>query len=368
MFSAAGWGMSGQRLGVSTSGAGEADSLQYKPFILQLLEWSLRGVSQVILANNPVSGALILCALAMDSPWQALLGTMGLLSSTLTAVIIGQDSAEITSGDHGFNGMLVALLMGIFSSAGDWYGWLLLPACLGGATCTFFHSGLARVFKPWDLPVSVFPFNTIILLYLACTGPTNPYFPHYDFTQPVAKESLNFTHLDTTQLLCAVPLGVGQIYATKLLSSSLLILVAVFLFSPILCIHALVGSAVGTLAGLSVVVHHTSLFTGLSGFNGALGCMVVGGLCFRLSWTTHLFSIAAAFLSSYLDIALSNTLAKVGLPACSWGSTLTITLMLVLSASHLSSYRIPCSQNGPPEHNLQLFTHGVVAEEDSTDV
>ncbi len=42
-------------------------------------------------------------------------------------------SEEVSSGLHGFNGMLVALLMGVFSSAGDWYWWLLLPACLGGA-------------------------------------------------------------------------------------------------------------------------------------------------------------------------------------------------------------------------------------------
>lgn len=51
----------------------------------------MRGVARVILANNPVSGALVLGALVMASPWQALLGTVGLLASTLTAIIIGQD-------------------------------------------------------------------------------------------------------------------------------------------------------------------------------------------------------------------------------------------------------------------------------------
>lgn len=42
--------------------------------------------------------------------------------------------AEVSRGEHGYNGMLVALLIGVFSSAGDWYWWLLLPACLAGAT------------------------------------------------------------------------------------------------------------------------------------------------------------------------------------------------------------------------------------------
>ena len=53
--------------------------------------WGLRGVTRVILANNPLSGALILAALYWASPWQGLLGTLGILVSTLTAVIMGQD-------------------------------------------------------------------------------------------------------------------------------------------------------------------------------------------------------------------------------------------------------------------------------------
>ncbi|GLD53625.1 urea transporter 2-like protein, partial [Lates japonicus] len=62
-----------------------------KSFVLQLGVWGLRGVTRVILANNPLSGALILAALYWASPWQGLLGTLGILVSTLTAVIMGQD-------------------------------------------------------------------------------------------------------------------------------------------------------------------------------------------------------------------------------------------------------------------------------------
>lgn len=62
-----------------------------KPFVLQLALWGLRGVARVILANNPLSGAFILAALYWASPWKGLLGTLGVLASTLTAVITGQD-------------------------------------------------------------------------------------------------------------------------------------------------------------------------------------------------------------------------------------------------------------------------------------
>ncbi|XP_058480958.1 urea transporter 1 [Solea solea] len=334
--------------------------MQDKSFVLQLAVWGLRGVTRVILANNPLSGALIMAALYWASPWQGLLGTVGTLVSTLTAVIMGQDRAEVSGGHHGFNGMLVSLLMGVFSSAGDWYWWLLLPVCFGSATCVFLFSGLSSLMVHWDLPVAVFPFNIIIILYLLCTGPDNPYFPHHRIVPPGALDP-NGTDIIALEMVRGVPLGVGQIFACGAMGPSLLILGALVLYSPLLAAHALLGSAVGTLAGLSMAVHHGYLYTGLSGFNGALGCMAVGGLFFTFSWRTHLFAIASAFLSAYADIALGNLLGTVGIPACSWAATLTATLMLMLTGS-LAENRIPTGQVMAPEHNLHSRSQWAAAE------
>lgn len=51
------------------------------------------------------------------------------------------------------------------------------------------------------------------------------------------------------QVIRGIPLGVGQIYACGDLGPSLLILGAVVLYSPLLAVHAVLGSAVGTLTG-----------------------------------------------------------------------------------------------------------------------
>uniref|UniRef100_A0A6Q2X7F6 Urea transporter n=1 Tax=Esox lucius TaxID=8010 RepID=A0A6Q2X7F6_ESOLU len=332
-----------------------------KPFILQLIHWCLWGVARVILANNPMSGALILGALVWASPWQAMLGTIGLLASTLTAVIIGQDNEAVSGGLHGFNGMLVALLMGVFSSAGDWYWWLLL---------TFLYSGLSPLLDQWDLPVSVFPFNTVLLLYLACTGPCNPYYPHHSVMPPGAMES-NASQLSVTPLLQGVPLGVGQIVACEALGPSLMILGATLLYSPLLGTHALLGSGAGTLAGLTVSVRHGVLYSGMSGFNGALGCMAIGGLFFTftyIQWYINIFC-PTAFLSAYGDIALGNILETVGLPASNWAATVTIIIMLLLTGQSLSVYRIPSSRVRAPEQNIRCHSQWVAGEtSDSTDV
>uniref|UniRef100_A0A8C2DLW8 Urea transporter n=1 Tax=Cyprinus carpio TaxID=7962 RepID=A0A8C2DLW8_CYPCA len=338
--------------------------MQDKFFPLQLVEGCLRGISRVILLNNPLSGALILAALLLESPWQALLGMLGLLASTFTAIILGQDCEEVSSGLYGFNGMLVALLMGVFSSAGDWYLWLLLPVCLGGATkhkyLTFLSSSLAPVLDRWDLPVSVFPFNTVLLLYLVCTGTSNPFFPNHPAQPPGAPESLIYRCVCCPhQLLQGVVLGVGQIFACGTVGPSLLILVAVFLFSPILAVYfSLLPSA-----GLSMSVQHSFLYSGLSGFNGALGCMVVG-VFYILSWRTHLLSIANG--DQFLFVSLSPV--QLGLPASSWAATLTGTLVLLLTGKNLKEYRIPTGKVTSPEQNLHSHKQWSAANTNATDV
>ncbi|KAK1175113.1 urea transporter 1 [Acipenser oxyrinchus oxyrinchus] len=342
--------------------------LSEKPFLLQLLEWSLRGLSQVIMVNNPLSGTLILVALILYNPWYSLTTTVGLLSSTLTALIIGQDSADVSKGVHGFNGALVALLIAVFSAMGDWYLWLLLPCCFAGASCTLLFSGLATLLKVWDIPVMVFPFNSALSLYMSATGPHNLYFPQQHVQPDIVLAHSNVTDLDLLRLLEGVPLGVGQIFACDDLWACGLILLAVFLFSPLLCVHALLGSCVGIITGLSLAVPHSRLYSGLAGFNGALGCMAIGGFFFAFNWKTHLFAITSAFLSSYTDLALINILAGVGLPACSWAATLTVALLVLVSTRKLSVHRIPSGSVSIPECTWGTRSTWTAVEIKSTDI
>lgn len=62
-----------------------------KPQVLQFFDWILRGLSQVALVNNPISGILILVGLLVQNPWWALNGFIGTAVSTLTALMLSQD-------------------------------------------------------------------------------------------------------------------------------------------------------------------------------------------------------------------------------------------------------------------------------------
>lgn len=59
-------------------------------FMLQLLDWILRGAAQVMFVNNPLSGLIIFAGLILQNYWWALNGFVGTLFATLSALLLQQ--------------------------------------------------------------------------------------------------------------------------------------------------------------------------------------------------------------------------------------------------------------------------------------
>ncbi len=81
----------------------------------QFIDCCLRGTSQVFLINNPVTGAFILVAIAVDSWYTLIYAVVGLLSSTGTGMMLGLDRASISAGLYGYNGILTGIAVSLFS-------------------------------------------------------------------------------------------------------------------------------------------------------------------------------------------------------------------------------------------------------------
>ncbi|CAM4569426.1 unnamed protein product [Caretta caretta] len=122
------------------------DWLQDKPLPFQFVDWVLRGTSQVMFVNNPISGLIMIVGFLVQNRWWTLTGCLGTVVSTLTALILSQDRSSIAAGLHGYNGVLVGLLIAVFSDKGDFYWWLLLPVALVSMTCPVFSSALGSIF------------------------------------------------------------------------------------------------------------------------------------------------------------------------------------------------------------------------------
>uniref|UniRef100_A0A6I8N2Q3 Urea transporter n=1 Tax=Ornithorhynchus anatinus TaxID=9258 RepID=A0A6I8N2Q3_ORNAN len=332
-----------------------ANWLKDKHVVLQFVDWVLRGASQVVFVNNPISGIIILIGLLIQNPWWALTGFIATVVSTLTALLLSQDRGAIAAGLHGYNAILVGLLMAVFSTKGDYYWWLLFPVIIMSMTCPIFSSALGSVFSKWDLPVFTLPFNMAITLYLAATGQYNPFFPIASFKPVSSVPNVTWSEIDVPQLLKSIPVGVGQIYGCDNPWSGGIFLAAMLFSSPLVCLHAAIGSALGILAGLSLSVPFRLIYFGLWGFNSSLACIAIGGMFYALTWQTHLLSLFGALFTAYLGGALAHMMSVFGLPSCTWPFCLATLAFLLMTTKNPAIYKLPLNKVTYPEANRLFY-------------
>ncbi|KAM4709396.1 urea transporter 2-like [Discoglossus pictus] len=329
--------------------------LKEKPVPFQFVDWVLRGTSQVMFVNNPLSGLIIVGGLFLQNPWWAIAGCLGTIMSTISALILSQDRSAIAAGLHGYNGILVGLLMAVFSSKGDWYWLLLLPVVVMSMTCPILSSALASIFSKWDLPVFTLPFNIAVCLYMAATGPYNTFFPTVLIEPISATPNITWTDVEIPLLLKSIPVGVGQVYGCDNAWTGGLFLVALFVSSPIICLHAAIGSSLGMIAGLSLAAPFDKIYFGLWGYNAVLACIAVGGMFYALTWQTHVLAIACALFCAYLGAALANLMSVVGLASFTWPFCLSALTFLLITTNNPGISKLPLSQVTYPEANRVYF-------------
>uniref|UniRef100_A0A3B3UK20 Urea transporter n=1 Tax=Poecilia latipinna TaxID=48699 RepID=A0A3B3UK20_9TELE len=310
--------------------------------IIQLLDGVLRGTAQVMFVSNPVSGLLISTGLFLQNPWWALNSLLGAFVSTVSALLLRLNREAIFAGLHGYNGTLVGMLMAAFSSKGNWYWWLLFPN-------VFMSIALSSIMSKWDLPVFTLPFNILTCLHIAATGTAHPYFP-----EPKAHLYHNdsLANLSIPQLFLSVPVGVGQVFGCDSPWTACLVLLALLLCSPAICLHALLGSAAGSLkfgAGLALAAPLEDVYSGLWGYNSALSCIAIGGVFYGLTWQTHILSLISLFCA-YVTSATSK-LMSLALPVCTWPFCLSTLIFLLLSSENPAICRPPLSAVSCPEEN-----------------
>ncbi|NXG93831.1 UT2 protein, partial [Stercorarius parasiticus] len=329
--------------------------LKDKPLMIQFIDWVLRGISQVMFVNNPLSGLIIVAGFLVQNPWWTLTGCLGTVVSTLTALILGQDRSAIAAGLYGYNGVLVGLLMAVFSAEGDYHWWLLLPVVLVSMTCPVFTSALGSVFCKWDLPVFTLPFNLALTLYLAASGPHNLFFPTTVIQPATATPNITWTDAEMPMLLQSIPVGVGQVYGCDNPWTGGIFLIALFISSPLICLHAAIGSAVGMLAALSLATPFNKIYSGLWGYNSSLSCVAIGGMFYAFTWQTHLLAIACALFSAYLGATVTNMLSVFGVPSGTWSFCLSALTFLLITTNNSAIYKLPLSKVTYPEANRAYY-------------
>jgi urea transporter len=292
---------------------------------VDFVDYCLRGVGQVVFQNNPITGLAILVAIWIYSPWVGFAGTLGLLVSTITGLILGMDRGAIRAGLYGFNGVLVGAAIATFLGP-HWNGGIIGYIIAVSAFSTVLMATLGKIFLgSWGVPPFTLPFNFATLIFLVSAlqfkfghlliTPHAPLVAGHSVHTGLRATALSSSVVNASSVLNAIFRGIGQLFFADKLLSGIIMIVGIAVCSRISAIFALIGSIFGMLTAFVVGADGFAIYHGLWGFNSFDACLAIGGVFYVLTWRSALFAVACAIATAILFGAIGSLFTPWGLPA-----------------------------------------------------
>ncbi len=123
---------------------------------------SFKGISQVILIENAITGAIILLAIMISSFSLGVIAILSAMIGTLLGKLGGADEKVVDQGLFGFNSVLTGMALYLFLTGP--YHWIL--SLIGALLAAIVTAALMHVMKKTGLPVLTFPFVVLTLFTL----------------------------------------------------------------------------------------------------------------------------------------------------------------------------------------------------------
>lgn len=307
----------------------------------------LRGIAQVMLQNNPLTGALFLAAIiwasyAADAYRLAAAAIVAVIVATLTARWLRVDSSELESGLYGYNATLVGLSLATFLAPGVL---LWVYVVFGAIVSVVATLATFRVLKPWGLPALTSPFVAVAwLMLLASYGfaglsgsslPTGAVVGVY--------QAYQVAPLDLPGFVSGVFLSISQVFL-KADGVAALLLIAGLLVSSRAAAAFAVGGAILAVATAHLLGAESDLITGgLLGFSPILTAITLGTVFYRPSPRVAVYAALGTAFTVVTQVAMNVALTPLAIPALTAPFVL-VSWMFLLPRPCLESARAPESE------------------------
>jgi len=248
------------------------------------LKTILRGVGQVMLQNNALTGLLFLAGIFYNSWLLGLGAVVGNIISTISAKLLKYSDEDIKNGLYGFNGTLVGIAIWFF------YGIsfsTVLAVILGAALSTLImHALKARI------PALTAPF--VISAWLVMLG--------IKLLDIIPFLSSPLPQHNSPDFLSAISMGISQVMFQGNIVTGILFLLAILVSSRTAAIYTLYGSLLGGLFAMLLAWPLTMVNIGLFGYNAVLCGIALG----TKKWNGFLLATCAILLSVSLNYGLDK--------------------------------------------------------------
>ena len=307
-------------------------SLSIDKAIPKPLRVIFRGVGQVFFCCNAVTGFIFLIALYVGGITAGLAATVGVVSSTIAAYLLGFPEDEIDAGLYGFNGTLVGPCLFLFL---EHTPQLWLYVVLASVLSTVVLAALMRILQPYNIPASTSPFVLTCWMFMVAVysfdgfsrGPVlpAPAIPADIATAAVVTTEFASLSKDAVEAwYTAVAKGIGEVMFADSVIVGILFLTGIAITSLRGALMALLGAIVGVAIPICLGADKTLIEMGSYAFNPVLTMMVVGWVFLKPTTGSALLALLAGILTIICQAGLANFLAPIGLPTLTFPFVLTM--------------------------------------------
>ncbi|MEH7383710.1 urea transporter [Bacillus sp. JJ1533] len=304
------------------------DNTNPKPWVegrlFSFLTSALKGISQVMLIENALSGIIILIAITIFSYSLGIIAFLSALIANIMGRIGGVEEQTINQGLLGYNSVLTGIALTLFLTGP--YHWIF--ALVGAAVTAVFTASMIHVLKNTGIPVLTFPF--IILTWFTLLATYRLKAIH--LTAKLVPEDIFYWGLDTSGKINwseAAFNGIGQIFFVHSTLSGILLFAAVFLAGWKLGLYAILGNLLALLTSFFLGGEYNPIYMGLYGYNAILTILAVSVVYKTDQNRLAFFSgIVATCVTVPLIASITTWLQPFGLPALTMPFVLSTWLFL----------------------------------------
>ena len=282
----------------------------------------LRGVGQVFFCCNALTGLIFLIALYIGGITAGVAATVGVITSTVAAYLLGFSEDDIEAGLYGFNGTLVGPCLFLFLEHSPQ---LWLYVVLAAILSTVVLAAMMRILQPYNVPASTSPFVLTCWMFMIAVYSFDSFSRGAILPTPlIPSEVTGVEAIPADMWFTAIAKGIAEVMFADSIIVGVLFLIGIAIVSLRGAAMALTGAVVGVLVSTLLGASQTLVEMGLYGFNPVLTMMAVGWVFLKPSGRSAVLASLAGIVTVVCQAGLANFLTPVGLP------TLTFPFVLVM--------------------------------------
>lgn len=305
-------------------------SFWYSNKYISFLPFALKGISQVLLIDNAISGLLIILGIMIYSPFLGSIAFLSSLFGTIIAVILGGNKEDLHKGLFGFNPTLTGTAaMFLVDSPFNW-----VIALIAALLSSIVFLVLNHSIKNKNIPVLTLPFILTIWLMQLAAYHLNIFHVNPDFIAE-SRTLFTFHPQDMPNFLLVLIKGISEVFLIDSLWAGLLILMALFWAGWRYGVYTAMGTFAALLTAHFLGINTETIELGLFNFNAILAIISVG-LTFDIKQRKFpVIGIIAAMTSVIVTAGVNILVFPLGLSALTLPFILTTWILLFVRNAFL---------------------------------